>query len=92
MLFLLQATSKVDPDVQKQKREEQARKFKEIVSKKREEKVRQWGTTDIEKAPMILIVFMFTLQLVREQERLQGLVVARAQLQEEELERPKKVY
>ena len=41
---------------------------------------------------MILIVFMFTLQLVREQERLQGLVVARAQLQEEELERPKKVY
>ena len=42
-IFGVQATSKVDPDLQKQRREEQARKFKEMVAKRREEKVESFN-------------------------------------------------
>ena len=39
-VYLCQAVSKVDPETQKQRREEQARRLKQVAAKKREEKVR----------------------------------------------------
>lgn len=90
MLIYLQAVNKVDPETQKQRRAEQARRFRQMKAKHMEEKVPRLALFP-RFSGLIFFLFFYivffsvnVVQLARDQERLQELVFALNLLKEED--------